>query len=150
MSETQTGTGYTHELLHFDTTERLVDEVVPWLREASARGETVALACEDEKNRALLEALGDQDRIVVLPRAEIYQKAVTAVAWYRDFMRRHLDAGGQGVRLIGEVKLPHRQSRLGRVATVRGAVQPRARTVPAVVGVRLRHPGAARPGAGDG
>ena len=32
MSETQTGTGYTHELLHFDTTERLVDEVVPWLR----------------------------------------------------------------------------------------------------------------------
>jgi anti-sigma regulatory factor (Ser/Thr protein kinase) len=103
MSETRTGTGYTHELLHFDTTERLVEEVVPWLRQASARGETVALACEDEKNRALLEALCDQDRIVVLPRAEIYQKAVTAVAYYRDFMRRHLDAGGQGVRLVGEL-----------------------------------------------
>ena len=68
----------------------------------SARGETVALACEDENNWRF-EAPGDQDRIVVLPRAEIYQKAVTAVAWYRDFMRRHLDAGGQGVRLIGEV-----------------------------------------------
>ena len=76
---------------------------------------------------------------MVLPRAEIYQKAVTAVAVYRDFMRRHLDAGGQGVRRDRRGELPHRQSRLGRVATVRGAVQPRARTVPAVVGVRL-HP----------
>ena len=80
MSETQTGTGYTHELLHFDTTERLVDEVVPWLREAP-HAERPWHWRVRMRTTGALEALGDQDRIVVLPRAEIYQKAVTAVAW---------------------------------------------------------------------
>jgi hypothetical protein len=70
--------------VYYDGTPQLVDATAPVLGQALAVGEHVALACSDSNNRALAEALGDDDRIVVLPRPEIYQKAATGCAsWER-------------------------------------------------------------------
>jgi anti-sigma regulatory factor (Ser/Thr protein kinase) len=107
MAMGERGTGqtrpYVHEAVYFDTTDQLVAVTAPLLREALARGEQVAVACGDEANRALAEALGGVDRAILLPRREIYDKAVSAVAYYRDFMQERVDAGSRGVRLVGEV-----------------------------------------------
>lgn len=94
---------YVHEAVYFGTTGELVDATAPSLREALSRGEVVALVCTEGNNRALAEALGDDDRILVLPRPEIYRKAVTAVAYFRDFVRDRVAAGAERVCVIGEV-----------------------------------------------
>lgn len=94
---------YVHEAVYYDSTAQLVNATAPLLREALAQGEDVALACTQSNNRALAEALGDDHRIVVLPRPEIYQKAVTAVAYFRDFVQDRVAAGGRRVCVLGEV-----------------------------------------------
>lgn len=94
---------YAHEGLFFDSTQHLVDATSPLLRGALTRGEDVALVCSDSVSRALCEALDDDDRLILLPRPEVYQKAVTAVAYYRDFMQDRVDAGSSGVCMVGQV-----------------------------------------------
>jgi anti-sigma regulatory factor (Ser/Thr protein kinase) len=95
--------GYVHEAVYFDAAAGLVDATAPLLRQALARGEHVALVCSDANNRALAEALGDDDRLVVLPRPEIYRKAITAVAYFRDFVQGRLAGGADRVCVVGEV-----------------------------------------------
>lgn len=93
---------YVHEAVYFDDTAGLVDATAPSLRQALARGEDVALVCSEEHNRALGEAL-DDDRVLVLPRAGIYQKAVTAVDYFRNFVEQRLAVGAGRVCVVGEV-----------------------------------------------
>jgi anti-sigma regulatory factor (Ser/Thr protein kinase) len=93
---------YVHEAVYYDTSSELVDATAPLLRRALAQGEDVALVCTDGNNRALVEALGDNDRIQMLPRPEIYRKAVTAVAYFRDFVQERLAAGAPRVCILGE------------------------------------------------
>jgi anti-sigma regulatory factor (Ser/Thr protein kinase) len=94
---------YIHEAVYYETTAQLVEATSPLLRQALARGEEVALVCTESNNRALSEALDDDDRLLVLPRPEIYQKAVTAVAYFRDFVESRVAAGARGVCILGEV-----------------------------------------------
>lgn len=85
-----------HEAVYFDTVRQLVDMTAPMLRQALLQGEHVALGCTEVHNRAVADALGNDDRVIVLPRAEIYQKAVGAVAYLRDFVQERVAAGGVG------------------------------------------------------
>lgn len=94
---------YVHEAVYYDSTSQLVESTAPSLRRALGQGEDVALVCTEDNNRALIEALGDDDRILVLPRPEIYQKAVTAVAYFRDFVHERVVAGARRVCVLGEV-----------------------------------------------
>lgn len=94
---------YVHEAVYYDTTAELVDATTPLLQEALARGDDVALACSESHNRALTGALGGDDRVVVLPRADAYTKAVSAVAYFRDFVEERLGAGAPRVCVLGEV-----------------------------------------------
>jgi anti-sigma regulatory factor (Ser/Thr protein kinase) len=94
---------YVHEAVYYDTQRQLVDATAPLLRQALAQGEDVALACTEPNNRALVEALGDDDRIVLLPRPQIYTKAVTAVAYFRDFVQERVAVGRRRVWILGEV-----------------------------------------------
>ena len=94
---------YLHEAVYYETVEELLDATAPLLRDALAAGEDVALGCSERHNRALLEALGDDDRVLVLPRPEIYTKAVTAVAYFRDFIQERVTAGAPRVCVLGEV-----------------------------------------------
>jgi anti-sigma regulatory factor (Ser/Thr protein kinase) len=95
--------GYVHEAVYYDATAGFVDATAPLLRHALAAGADVALVCADANNRALAEALEDDDRVLVLPRPEIYQKAVTAVAYFRDFVHERVKAGSRRVCILGEV-----------------------------------------------
>jgi len=92
-----------HEAVYFGTAQQLVDTTAPILRQALLQGEHVALGCTEAHNRVLAEALGNDDRIIVLPRAEVYQKAVGAVAYLRDFVQERVAAGGRRVWILGEV-----------------------------------------------
>jgi len=94
---------YIHEAVYFDSARELVGATAPLLRTALANGEDVALVCSDANNRALLDALGEDDRVVVLPRPEIYTKAVSAVAYFRDFVEERVTAGATRVCVLGEV-----------------------------------------------
>ncbi|QNN54387.1 sensor histidine kinase [Nocardioides mesophilus] len=94
---------YIHEALFFSSSAGLVEAATPFLREGLAAGEDAVLVCTDAHNQALTEALGDDPRVTVLPRPEVYGRAVSAVAFYRDFMRSRLRGGTERVRLVNEV-----------------------------------------------
>jgi anti-sigma regulatory factor (Ser/Thr protein kinase) len=94
---------YVHEAVFHETAEELVEATAPLLRQALARGEDVALVCSEAHNQALSEALDQDDRLLVLPRPEIYRKAVSAVAYFRDFVEERLTGGAARVCILGEV-----------------------------------------------
>lgn len=92
-----------HEAVHYAETDQLVAATAPLLRRALSRGEEVALVCSDLTNRALHEALGRDDRVSVMARSDVYQKAVSAVAYFRDFVEERVAAGAHRVVALGEV-----------------------------------------------
>jgi anti-sigma regulatory factor (Ser/Thr protein kinase) len=96
-------TSYTHEAFFFSSGGALLEEAVPWLREGLQAGEDVALVCTEDNNTALAAALGQDPRVLVLPRTRIYRKAVDAVAFYHDLVTDRVAAGRPRVRLVGEV-----------------------------------------------
>lgn len=93
---------YVHEALFYESSQSLLDSVAPFLREGIEAGDEVVLVCNDVNNHALAETLGGEP-VTYLPRPEIYQKAVTAVVYYRDFIRSRLEAGSRRLRLVGQV-----------------------------------------------
>jgi hypothetical protein len=93
---------YVHEAVYFDGADDLVDATAPLLGQALAQGADVALVCTERHNGALVEALGDDDRVRALPRADMYRKAVTAVAFFRDFVEQRIAAGAGRVCVLGE------------------------------------------------
>jgi len=96
-------TPYTHEALFFPSSGALLDAAVPWLREGLQVGEGAVLVCTEDNNTALAAALGEDPRVLVLPRAAVYRKAVDAVAFYHDLVTGRVSAGQRRVRLLGEV-----------------------------------------------
>src|SRR5215213_150521 len=94
---------YVHEAVYYDGASQLVEATTPLLRQALVDGEDVALVCSETNNQALMEALGGDERLLVLPRPEIYTKAVTAVAYFRDFVQERVTAGAPRVCVLGEV-----------------------------------------------
>lgn len=95
---------YVHEAVHYQGSAHLVAVAAPLLRQALADGDDVALVCQDPNNRALMAALdGDHHQVTVLPRPQIYQKAVTAVSYFRDFIDTRLAQGSRRVCILGEV-----------------------------------------------
>lgn len=94
---------YVHEAVFYDTTQHLVDITAPLLRQALGRGDEVALVCTDANNKALVEALGDDDRVLLLPRTAIYQKAVSAAGYFRDLVQQRDVAPGRRLCILGEL-----------------------------------------------
>ena len=96
-------TGYVHDALLFDDDRFLVEATAAFLAGAIASGELVTLACTDEHNRLLLEAVGEADCIRVLPRSSVYRHAPAAIERYRRVAQQALADGFSGIRAIGEV-----------------------------------------------
>ncbi len=104
MTETsQGGSGYIHELVRYGDTRELVSAAAPLLRDALAAGQGVALVCSEDVNQALHAALDGDDRVSALPRNEVYQKAVSAIGYFRDFVEERLADGVTSISIIGEV-----------------------------------------------
>jgi anti-sigma regulatory factor (Ser/Thr protein kinase) len=98
-----TGPARLHAALLYRSAEDLASAVVPFLADGLADGEAVVLACREENSALLAEALGHDDRILVLPREEIYTRTAHVIARLRRVVRRQLVAGASGVRLLGEM-----------------------------------------------
>ena len=94
---------HVHEAVYYQDSAHLVAVTAPLLRQARTQGDDIALVCQEHNNRALVEALGDDDGVAVLPRPEIYKKAVTAVSYFRDFIGERVAGGTTRVCILGEV-----------------------------------------------
>jgi anti-sigma regulatory factor (Ser/Thr protein kinase) len=95
--------GYRHSALLFDSDNELVAAALPYLTEGLAAGESALLTCRAERNAALTEALGDDERVVAIPRESVYPEAVQSVTAYRRIVLDQLARGSGRVRVIGEV-----------------------------------------------
>ena len=98
-----TGPAHLHAALLYYSDEHLASAVVPFLADGLAAGEAVVLACREENSALLAEALGHDDRILVLPPNGIYTRTAHVIATLRRVVRRQLVAGASGVRLVGEL-----------------------------------------------
>src|SRR4051794_15971044 len=99
------GPGYQHHALLYDSPEELLAAAVPFLAAGLAAAEASVLTCREEHNALLTEALSGDDRIVHLPREQIYTRNVAAVAAYRRMVHRQVAAGAPRIRLVGEVPI---------------------------------------------
>jgi anti-sigma regulatory factor (Ser/Thr protein kinase) len=98
-----TGPAHLHAALLYRSAEHLASAVVPFLADGLAAGEAVVLACRGENSALLTEALGHDDRILVLPREGIYTQTAHVIATLRRVVRSQVVAGASGVRLLGEI-----------------------------------------------
>jgi anti-sigma regulatory factor (Ser/Thr protein kinase) len=100
-----TGPAHLHAALLYRTAEDLTSTAVPFLADGLAVGEAAVLACREQNSALLAEALGHDERIVILPREGIYTRTGDAIAMLRRVVRRQVAAGAAGVRLLGEVPI---------------------------------------------
>lgn len=99
---TETAKGYTHEALFFGSQDDLVAAARPFITEGLEAGDEVVLVCTNVNNDALSDAVGPQE-VVRMAREDLFQRAPSAIATYREFLQGRLDAGATGVRLLGEI-----------------------------------------------
>src|SRR4051794_11282520 len=100
-----TGPAHLHAALLYRTADDLTSTAVPFLADGLAVGEAAVLACREQNSALLAEALGHDERIVILPREGIYTRTADAIATLRRVVRRQVAAGAAGVRLFGEVPI---------------------------------------------
>src|SRR3954468_19578423 len=98
-----TGPAHLHAALLYRSAEHLASAVVPFLADGLAAGEAVVLACREDNSVLLTEALGHDDRILVLPREGIYTQTAHVIATLRRVVRSQVVAGAPRVRLLGEI-----------------------------------------------
>jgi anti-sigma regulatory factor (Ser/Thr protein kinase) len=87
----------------FTSTRELVDNVVPVLRRALAAGRDVVLACGDQNNQVLADALAGAANLSRVPQDLVSRRAATALSFYRALVNRRLRDGSSGVCLVAEV-----------------------------------------------
>jgi predicted small metal-binding protein len=90
---------YRHECLLYSSTDELLGEVVPFIREGLRRGEPTLVAIAEPRQQALREALGDDEsRVVFADMAELANpaKIIPAIA---QFVAAH---AGAPIRGVGE------------------------------------------------
>jgi len=97
------GRRHVHEALFYKSPDDLVTGVAPFLIDGLEAGDDVVLACTEDNNRAVAEALGRDRRVVVLPRPEVYEKAVTALEFFRELTQSRVRAGARQVRVVCQV-----------------------------------------------
>ncbi|MBB3084204.1 sensor histidine kinase [Geodermatophilus sabuli] len=97
---TGTGPDLLHAALLYDSTEELAASAVPFLAAGLAAGDAAVLACREGENALLVRALDGDDRVLVLPREEIYVGSAQALATYRRMVHRQVAAGASRIRLV--------------------------------------------------
>jgi anti-sigma regulatory factor (Ser/Thr protein kinase) len=94
---------HVHELLVHDSPDELLAVAVPFLRAGLEAGESAVIATGDASGALLREALGDDERVVVIPRSEVYRiRTPTALTAVRRLVDQQLAAGSTRVRVVGE------------------------------------------------
>ncbi|MFQ1000606.1 anti-sigma factor RsbA family regulatory protein [Modestobacter sp. SSW1-42] len=99
----RTSSTHVHELLLHDSPDELVAAAVPFLRAGLDAGESAVIATGDASCALLREALDDDERVVVIPRSEVYRiRTPTALTTVRRLVEQQVAAGSTRVRVVGE------------------------------------------------
>ncbi|RBY87850.1 sensor histidine kinase [Blastococcus sp. TF02A-30] len=98
------GREYLHDALLFDDDQRLTEVAVPFLLEGLAAGEAAVVATTPRTAGTLRAAVGDDPRVHVLERHEVYRaRTPTAITTFRRLAEQHRAEGVRRVRVVGEV-----------------------------------------------
>jgi anti-sigma regulatory factor (Ser/Thr protein kinase) len=96
--------GYPHDALLFDDHHELVATAVPFLLEGLGQGDAAVVATSAETAAVLRDALGDDPRVHVLERGDVYRaRTPTAITTFRRLAEERSAEGIGRVRVVGEV-----------------------------------------------
>ncbi len=92
-----------HDALFYDSVDQVTAVAAPWLLEGLADGDAAVVAVAAETAAPLREVLGDDPRVVVVERHELYRhRTPAAITAFRRFAAEHARPGRR-VRVLGEV-----------------------------------------------
>ena len=95
--------GFRHALGLYDDPADMVALALPFLRAGLDAGDPVVLATTDESARALLDALGGDERVLMLERHSVYRpRTPSAITAFRRLAQEQVLAGARRVRVVGE------------------------------------------------
>ena len=98
------GREYLHDALLFDDDQRLAEVAVPFLLDGLAGGDAAVIATTPRTAGTLRDAIGDDPRVHVLDRHEVYRaRTPTAITTFRRLADQHRAEGVRRVRVVGEV-----------------------------------------------
>jgi anti-sigma regulatory factor (Ser/Thr protein kinase) len=94
---------YRHDALIYDSTATLVDVAAPFLLDGLAAGDAAVIATSAGTAEALREAVGDDPRVHVVARADVYRARTPAVITTFRRLAKEWSPGDVGrVRVVGE------------------------------------------------
>jgi anti-sigma regulatory factor (Ser/Thr protein kinase) len=94
--------GFRHDALVFDDPDEVTSIAAPWLREGLSAGDAALVAAGPEVSGSLVDALGDDPRVLVVERHALYRaRTPTAITAFRRFAEEHA-LPGHRVRVVGE------------------------------------------------
>jgi anti-sigma regulatory factor (Ser/Thr protein kinase) len=91
-----------HDLLLHDSSEELVSLATPFLRAGLDAGDPVVVVTGRRRSDALREALGDDDRVVVLDPADVYRLRTPAAITALQQLAAQRTPAGRRLRVVGE------------------------------------------------
>ncbi|MGX5653602.1 anti-sigma factor RsbA family regulatory protein [Geodermatophilus nigrescens] len=92
-----------HDALIYDDAAQLAEVAAPWLLAGLAAGDVAVVATGPDTADALRAAVGDDPRVLFVPRHELYRsRTPTAISAFRRLADEHA-ATGSRARVVGEV-----------------------------------------------
>lgn len=96
--------GYRHDALLYDDADELVATAVPFLLRGLDAGEAAVIATSARTASVLRDALGDDPRVHVLERGDVYSaRTPTAITTFRRLAEQRTGEGVRRLRVVGEV-----------------------------------------------
>ncbi|GAA4757228.1 hypothetical protein GCM10023328_46400 [Modestobacter marinus] len=94
---------FRHDVVLHSSPEELAAVAVPFLRAGLEAGDAAVITTRDSSAAVLRDALGDDDRVHVLPRHEVYAaRTPAAITAYRRLVERETGGGPGRLRVVGE------------------------------------------------
>ncbi|MBB3084332.1 sensor histidine kinase [Geodermatophilus sabuli] len=95
--------GYVHDALFHDSPAELVSVAVPFLLDGLAAGDAAVVATGGDTAALLREAVGDDPRVHMLPRSDVYRaRTPAAITTFRELAEKRVTEGFRRVRVVGE------------------------------------------------
>jgi anti-sigma regulatory factor (Ser/Thr protein kinase) len=97
------GVVYEHDLLLYDSADELAAVAAPFLQAGLDAGEAAVIATGGPAADVLVEALGDQEGLVVLDQVGVYRaRTPAAITAFRELAAQRAGAGFPRIRVVGE------------------------------------------------
>jgi anti-sigma regulatory factor (Ser/Thr protein kinase) len=95
--------GYFHEAVYYDSTDELLEVVVPFLSGGLEAGEPTFVAFGEANAAAVRSAMPAGAGVVYLPGGDTYARPAGAIRSYRALLADQVRAGAGQIRIIGEI-----------------------------------------------